>query len=76
MDAFVVMDTCKLHCQCLVIISCVRIAVLCTTYVILSSEYNTLHCMQSTYETSIDVLPSKNQVLCEYCTHVNQLKHC
>ena len=24
----------------------------------------------------IDVLPSKNQALCEYCIHVNQLKHC
>ena len=28
------------------------------------------------YCTSIDVLPSKNQELCEFCTHVNQLKHC
>ena len=27
-------------------------------------------------QTSIDVLPSKNQALCEFCTHVNQLKHC
>ena len=26
--------------------------------------------------TSIDVLPSKNQALCEFCTRVNQLKHC
>ena len=26
--------------------------------------------------TSIDVLPSKNQALCEYCTHVSKLKHC
>ena len=24
----------------------------------------------------VDVLPSKNQALCEFCTHVNQLKHC
>ena len=24
--------------------------------------------------TSIDVLPFKNQALCEFCTHVNQLK--
>ena len=27
-------------------------------------------------DTSYDVLPSKNQALCEYCTHLNQLKHC
>ena len=26
-----------------------------------------------TIEASIDVLPSKNQALCEFCTHVN---HC
>ena len=26
--------------------------------------------------TSIDVIPSKNQTLCEYCTHVSKLKHC
>ena len=26
--------------------------------------------------TSINVLPSKNQALCEYCTHVGKLKHC
>ena len=26
-------------------------------------------------ETSIDVLPSKNQELCEYCTHVSKAKH-
>ena len=26
--------------------------------------------------TSIDVLPSKNQALCEYCTLVSKLKHC
>ena len=26
--------------------------------------------------TSIDVLPFKNQALCEFCTRVNQLKHC
>ena len=26
--------------------------------------------------TSTDVLPSKNQVLCEYCTLVSKLKHC
>ena len=25
---------------------------------------------------SIDVLPSKSQALCEYCTHVSRLKHC
>ena len=25
-------------------------------------------------QTSIDLLPSKNQALCEFCTHVNQLK--
>ena len=29
-----------------------------------------------TIQTSIDVLPSKNQALCEFCTRVNQLKHC
>ena len=23
-----------------------------------------------------DVRPSKNQALCKFCTHVNQLKHC
>ena len=27
-------------------------------------------------KTSIDVLPSKNQALCEYCTHLSKLKHC
>ena len=27
-------------------------------------------------KTSIDVLPSKNQALCEYCTYVSKLKHC
>jgi len=27
-------------------------------------------------KTSIDVLPSKNQALCEYCTHVSKLKDC
>ena len=27
-------------------------------------------------KTSIDVLPSKNQEVCEYCTHVSKLKHC
>ena len=27
-------------------------------------------------KTSTDVLPSKNQALCEFCTRVNQLKHC
>ena len=27
-------------------------------------------------ETSIDVLPSKNQALSEYCIHVSKLKHC
>ena len=27
-------------------------------------------------ETSVDALPSKNQVLCEYCIHVNKLTHC
>ena len=26
--------------------------------------------------TSIDVLPPKNQALYEFCTRVNQLKHC
>ena len=26
--------------------------------------------------TNIDVLPSKNQVLWEYFTHINKLKHC
>jgi len=26
--------------------------------------------------TSIDVLPSKNQALCEYCTLKSKLKHC
>ena len=26
--------------------------------------------------TSIDVLPFKNQAICEFCTRVNQLKHC
>ena len=31
---------------------------------------------QSMLKTSIDVLPSKNQVLGEYCTHVSKLKHC
>ena len=25
--------------------------------------------------TSIDVLPSKNQALCEYCTYLSALKH-
>ena len=29
----------------------------------------------NTWSTSIDVLPSKNQALCEYCTH-EKLKHC
>ena len=28
---------------------------------------------KSHLKTSIDVLPSKNQVLCEYCTHVSKL---
>ena len=27
-------------------------------------------------QTSIDVLPSKNQALYEYCTHVSKLKYC
>ena len=27
-------------------------------------------------QKQVDVLPSKNQVLCEFCTCVNQLKHC
>ena len=27
-------------------------------------------------KTSIDVLPSKNQAPCKYCTHVSKLKHC
>ena len=27
-------------------------------------------------QKSIDVLTSKNQALCEYCTYVNHLKHC
>ena len=26
--------------------------------------------------TSINVLPSQNQALCEYCTLVSKLKHC
>ena len=26
--------------------------------------------------TRIDVLPSKNQALCEYCTLVSKQKHC
>ena len=26
--------------------------------------------------TRVDVLPSKNQALCEYCTLVGTLKHC
>ena len=26
--------------------------------------------------TSIDVLPSKNQALCKYCTLASKLKHC
>ena len=30
----------------------------------------------TTGETSIDVLPSKNQALCEYYTLVSKLKHC
>ena len=30
----------------------------------------------SIVETSIDVLPSKNQALCDYCTLVSKLKHC
>ena len=30
----------------------------------------------TTTQTSVDVLPSKNQALCEYCTHSNKLKHC
>ena len=29
-----------------------------------------VRCSVSTYKTSIDVLPSKNQALCEYCTLV------
>ena len=28
-----------------------------------------------TTETSIDVLPSKNQALCEYCTYLSTLEH-
>ena len=24
----------------------------------------------------VDILTSKNQALCEFCTHLNQLKHC
>ena len=28
-------------------------------------------CVGGSKRTSIDVLPSKNQVLCEYCTHVS-----
>ena len=28
------------------------------------------------FATSIDVLPSKNQALCDYCTLVSKLKHC
>ena len=28
------------------------------------------------FQTSIDVLPSKNQALCEYCTHVSKPRHC
>ena len=28
------------------------------------------------YETSIDVLPSKNQAPCKYCTLASKLKHC
>ena len=27
-------------------------------------------------KTSIDVLPSKNQALCKYCTLASKLKHC
>ena len=28
------------------------------------------------FETSVDALTSKNQAMCEYCTHVSNLKHC
>ena len=32
---------------------------------------NTTFCRNATYGTSIVVLPSKNQALCEYCTQVS-----
>ena len=32
--------------------------------------------VSNSQQKSIDVLPSKNQALCKFCTHVNQLKHC
>ena len=31
--------------------------------------------MYTHIKTSIDVLPPKNQALCEYCAHVSGLKH-
>ena len=44
-------------------------------------NYNniTVYCLyfgNCTVKTSIDVVPSKNQALCEFCTHVSKLKHC
>ena len=42
----------------------------------LSMGTKNIHTSHLSCETSIDVLQSKNQALCEYCTHVNKLKHC
>ena len=33
------------------------------------------HLKMLNIKTSIDVLPSKNQALCEYCTLASKLKH-
>ena len=38
--------------------------------------YNVVDQSIDSFLTSIDVLPSKNQGLCEFCTRVNQLKQC
>ena len=35
------------------------------------TQFDPTHLLCNINESSIDVLPSKNQSLCEYCTHVS-----
>ena len=49
---------------------CMNVCTYVCSYVSTSVSVRTCTCMY--VYTSIDVLPSKNQALCEYCTYVNQ----
>ena len=41
-----------------------------------SQERKCHKCQEFGESAIIDGLPSKSQMLCEFCAHVNQLKHC